>query len=74
MFVHYCKHILNSLSISHNASSLISSDALEELSIRAGIALSQKKAVQELTTEGEDEDFEQEYYALSAQVVSLCLE
>jgi chromosome transmission fidelity protein 4 len=46
---------------------------LEELSIRAGISLSQKKIVQELTTEGEDDDFEREYHALSAQVDKVTL-
>jgi hypothetical protein len=45
---------------------------MEELSVRADIALSQKKAVHDITAgaEEEDEDFEKEYMALSAQVVS----
>lgn len=47
------------------------SNALEELSVRASIALGQKKVQELLTNDGaEDEDFEREYTALSAQVVS----
>jgi hypothetical protein len=42
---------------------------LEELSIRAGIALNQKKIIQDMTSNGDDEDFHREYHALSAQVV-----
>jgi chromosome transmission fidelity protein 4 len=50
---------------------LAKSNALEELSVRATIALNQKKVIQDLTAEGEeDEEFEREYHALSAQVVS----
>lgn len=49
----------------------IHSNALEELSIRASIALNQKRVFHDLVTNGaEDEDFENEYHALSAQVVS----
>jgi hypothetical protein len=45
---------------------------MEELSVRADIALSQKKAIHDIVVgaEEEDEDFEKEYMALSAQVVS----
>ena len=40
--------------------------------MRAGIALNQKKAVQILSADGEeDEEFESEYLALSAQVVRM---
>lgn len=50
--------------------SSIYSNALEELSVRADIALSQKKVIHDISTEGqEDEEFENEYLALSAQVV-----
>jgi chromosome transmission fidelity protein 4 len=44
--------------------------ALEEISLRAAIALSQKKVVQVLTVGEGDEEFDREYQALSAQVVS----
>jgi len=44
---------------------------LEELSVRADIALSQKKLIHEITAEGDDDDeFEEEFHSLSAQVVS----
>ena len=48
---------------------------LEELSVRADIALSQKKIVHDVTNngQGEDEDFEREYVALSAQVDKVTL-
>ena len=47
------------------------SNALEELSIRAGIALSQMEVVQELTNDGkEDDGFEKEFNDLSVGVVS----
>jgi hypothetical protein len=45
------------------------SNVLEELSIRAGIALSQKRVIHEITSEADDEDFQRNYHALSAQVV-----
>ena len=44
---------------------------LEELSVRADIALSQKKVIQEITSNPDDEDFQRDYHALSAQVVSI---
>jgi hypothetical protein len=43
---------------------------MEELSIRANIALSQKRVIQEIKMGGDDDDFQQNYHALSAQVVS----
>lgn len=43
-------------------------NVLEELSIRADIALSQKKVLQGIT-DGDNEVFDREYHALSAQVV-----
>jgi chromosome transmission fidelity protein 4 len=47
-------------------------NALEELAVRAGIALGQKKVMHDIASEGQvDEDFEREYTALSAQVVRL---
>jgi hypothetical protein len=53
---------------------LYCSNALEELSVRAGIALVQKKVMHDIMSEGNDDDeFDREYTALSAQVVSLCL-
>jgi hypothetical protein len=48
----------------------LSRKVLEELSIRADLALSQKKAIQEIT-DGVNEDFYRNYHALSAQVVCL---
>lgn len=53
---------------------LTKTNALEELSVRATIALHQKKAVQ-LVTNGdeEDEQFEREYLGLSAQVDKVTL-
>jgi chromosome transmission fidelity protein 4 len=49
-------------------------NALEELSVRASVALLQKKAMQEVVMEGEmDEEFENEYHALSAQVDKVTL-
>ena len=46
--------------------------ALEELSVRAGIALNQKRVVNDLllVNASEKEDFEDEYQAMCAQVVS----
>jgi chromosome transmission fidelity protein 4 len=45
-------------------------NAMEELSIRSNIALSQKKVMQQLSNGAlEDEEFDREYMALSAQVV-----
>jgi hypothetical protein len=46
------------------------SNALEELSVRAGIALNQKKVFHDIVYGVEDQEFENEYHALSAQVVS----
>lgn len=43
-------------------------NVLEELSIRADIALSQKKVFQDIA-DGDNEVFDREYHALSAQVV-----
>ena len=50
-------------------------NVLEELSVRADIALGQKKVVHDVTNNGqdEDEDFEKEYVALSAQVDKVTL-
>jgi chromosome transmission fidelity protein 4 len=48
----------------------LSRNVLEELSIRADLALSQKKVIQEIT-DGVNEDFYRNYHALSAQVVCL---
>jgi chromosome transmission fidelity protein 4 len=50
---------------------LTKTHTLEELAVRAAIALGQKKAIHEISREGDedDEDFEKEYRSLSAQVV-----
>jgi hypothetical protein len=41
--------------------------------VRAGIALVQKKVMHDIMSEGDgDDEFDREYTALSAQVVSLC--
>jgi hypothetical protein len=41
--------------------------------VRAGIALIQKRVMHDIITEGDvDDEFDREYTALSAQVVSLC--
>jgi chromosome transmission fidelity protein 4 len=45
------------------------SNALEELSVRAGVALNQKRVLHDLTFGGDDQGFESEYLSLSAQVV-----
>lgn len=43
---------------------------MEELAVRADIALSQKKVIHDIEVAGAgDEAFDNEYYALSAQVV-----
>jgi len=50
------------------------SNALEELSVRADLALNQKRVLHDLATNGpEDEEFENEFHVLSAQVVNFCL-
>jgi hypothetical protein len=60
-------------SFAHLSPSIHCSNALEELSVRAGIALVQKKVMHDIISEGDvDDDFDREYTALSAQVVSLC--
>jgi hypothetical protein len=57
---------------SHQSALIYCSNALEELSVRAGIALVQKKVMHDIISEGEiDDEFDREYTALSAQVVSL---
>ena len=43
---------------------------MEELSIRADIALGQKKVIREITG-GNNEEFHRNYHALSAQVVRI---
>jgi hypothetical protein len=41
--------------------------------VRAGISLIQKKVMHDIISEGDvDDEFDREYTALSAQVVSLC--
>jgi hypothetical protein len=58
----------------YDALSVAYSNALEELSVRADIALGQKKAIHDITTGGEiDEEFEREYNSLSAQVDKVTL-
>ena len=51
----------------------IGRNVLEELVVRADIALNQKRVIHDVTFDGPvddvDEDFEKEYMALSAQVV-----
>jgi len=43
---------------------------LEELSVRANLALTQKKIVYDMGLGNGEDDFEREYLTLSAQVVS----
>jgi Minichromosome loss protein, Mcl1, middle region len=53
---------------------LTQANALEELSVRASVALSQKRVIQDICMEGEvDEKFEEEYNTLSAQVDKVTL-
>jgi hypothetical protein len=46
------------------------STALEELSVRCNIALTQKKIVNDMDNNDDTEEFEREYLTLCAQVVS----
>lgn len=48
-------------------------NALEELSVRAGVALNQKRVLHDLTIPGKDQVFENEYLSLSAQVVRITM-
>lgn len=59
----------NVLRFSH----LLFSNALEELAVRAGVALNQKRVLHDLTCSGDDEGFENEYLSLSAQVVRVTI-
>ena len=62
------KHNLVLFSLTQPLSSF--STVLEELSIRAGLALAQKKFMQTAAPTHEEEGLEDEYHALCAQVVS----
>jgi hypothetical protein len=79
MYGHICVLCLSGLAsllaflpFSYRFVQLSNGNALEELSVRAEVSLGQKRVFHDIALDGQeddDEDFEKEYTALSAQVV-----